>query len=49
MKFADLPLHPVLLAAVAKKGYETATPIQEATMAPVLAGHDLVGLSLIHI
>jgi ATP-dependent RNA helicase RhlE len=43
MKFSELPLHPVLLAAVAKKGYETATPIQEATMAPVLAGHDLVG------
>jgi ATP-dependent RNA helicase RhlE len=43
MKFAELPLNPVLLDAVAQKGYETATPIQEAAIEPVLAGHDLVG------
>ncbi|HYO23511.1 MAG TPA: DEAD/DEAH box helicase, partial [Lacipirellulaceae bacterium] len=43
MKFADLPLNPTLLAAVAQKGYDTATPIQEAAIPPVLAGHDLVG------
>jgi ATP-dependent RNA helicase RhlE len=43
MKFAELPLNPALLAAVAAKGYETATPIQEQAIPPVLAGRDLVG------
>ncbi len=43
MKFSELPLNPVLLDAVAQKGYETATPIQRDAIPPVLAGHDLVG------
>jgi ATP-dependent RNA helicase DeaD len=41
--FADLALRPELLAALTSLGYEEPTPIQRASIPPVLAGHDLVG------
>ena len=43
MKFETLELAPELLRAVQAKGYETATPIQEQAIPPILAGRDLVG------
>ncbi|HMO85667.1 MAG TPA: DEAD/DEAH box helicase, partial [Lacipirellulaceae bacterium] len=43
MKFTELPLHASLLDAVARQGYESATPIQQAAIPPILAGRDLVG------
>jgi ATP-dependent RNA helicase RhlE len=43
MKFETLDLAPELLRAVTAKGYETATPIQEQAIPPILAGRDLVG------
>ena len=41
--FAELGLTGELLAGVAAMGYETPTPIQEAAIPRVLAGHDVVG------
>jgi ATP-dependent RNA helicase RhlE len=41
--FAELGLTGDLLAGVAAMGYETPTPIQEAAIPRVLAGHDVVG------
>ncbi|MEF3692386.1 MAG: DEAD/DEAH box helicase [Candidatus Moraniibacteriota bacterium] len=43
--FADLNLHPVLKQAIAQKGYINPTPIQEKTIAEILAGHDIIGLA----
>jgi ATP-dependent RNA helicase RhlE len=43
MKFESLKLHPLLLRAVATKGYSIATPIQADAIPPILAGRDLVG------
>jgi len=40
--FADLPVHPVLAAALATRGYETATPVQAAVLDPALSGRDLL-------
>jgi len=40
--FTDLGLHPALLAAVAKEGYNTPTPIQERAIPAVLTGTDLL-------
>jgi ATP-dependent RNA helicase DeaD len=42
MKFAELNLHPALAAALAARGYETATPVQAAVLAPESAGRDLL-------
>ncbi|MEQ1638362.1 MAG: DEAD/DEAH box helicase [Methylococcales bacterium] len=39
---AELPLHPALLEAIVKLGYETATPVQEQAIPPILDGHDLL-------
>jgi ATP-dependent RNA helicase RhlE len=36
-------LHPALQSAVAETGYRTPTPIQEQTIAPLLAGKDMLG------
>jgi ATP-dependent RNA helicase RhlE len=45
MRFADLQLHPTILAAVIAEGYESPTPIQEQAIPHVLAGQDLVGVA----
>ncbi|MCU0975151.1 MAG: DEAD/DEAH box helicase [Steroidobacteraceae bacterium] len=42
MHFSDLGLEPELLRAVADKGYDTPTPIQQQAIPPVLAGRDLL-------
>ncbi|MEX2091954.1 MAG: DEAD/DEAH box helicase [Pirellulales bacterium] len=41
--FDNLGLADSLLRAVRAEGYETATPIQQKAIGPVLAGHDLMG------
>jgi ATP-dependent RNA helicase DeaD len=42
MKFSELDLHPALAAALAARGYETATPVQGAVLDPACAGRDLL-------
>jgi ATP-dependent RNA helicase DeaD len=43
--FTELGLSPELLKAVAKMGFEEATPIQSETIPALLAGRDVVGQS----
>jgi ATP-dependent RNA helicase DeaD len=43
--FADLGLADAVLTAVASVGYEAPSPIQAATIPPLMAGHDVVGLA----
>ena len=43
MRFDDLKLMPLLLQNVQVAGYETPTPIQQATIPLVLAGKDVLG------
>ncbi|MCX4095964.1 DEAD/DEAH box helicase [Nocardia sp. alder85J] len=43
--FADLGIDDRLLAAIADVGYESPSPIQAATIPPLLAGSDVVGLA----
>ena len=43
--FADLGIHPKVLKAVTDVGYETPSAIQAATIPPLLAGADVVGLA----
>src|SRR5271166_1171997 len=43
--FADLQIHPSVLRAIADVGYESPTPIQAATIPPLMAGSDVVGLA----
>jgi ATP-dependent RNA helicase RhlE len=43
MRFDQLQLAAPLLRAVAKEGYETATPIQQQAIPHVLGGRDLLG------
>lgn len=45
LSFGTLSLTPALLKAVAGLGYEQMTPIQAASIPPLLEGHDLVGQS----
>src|SRR6478672_8351771 len=45
LTFADLQIHPSVLQAVADVGYETPSPIQAATIPPMMAGSDVVGLA----
>lgn len=45
MKFSDLDLHPVLNASIQKLGFDEPTPIQEATIPPLLEGRDVAGLA----
>ena len=41
--FTDLDLPDWLLRALADVGYETPSPIQAATIPPLLAGRDVIG------
>ncbi|MFC9893957.1 DEAD/DEAH box helicase [Nocardia sp. NPDC127579] len=43
--FADLGIDDRLLAAIADVGYESPSPIQAATIPPLLEGSDVVGLA----
>jgi ATP-dependent RNA helicase DeaD len=43
LKFTDLSLSEPLLRALADVGYETPSPIQAATIPPLLAGRDVLG------
>ncbi|WP_067688073.1 DEAD/DEAH box helicase [Nocardia jejuensis] len=43
--FADLGIDDRILRAIADVGYESPSPIQAATIPPLLAGNDLVGLA----
>jgi ATP-dependent RNA helicase DeaD len=43
--FADLGLDPRVLQSVQDVGYETPSPIQAATIPPLLEGRDVVGLA----
>jgi ATP-dependent RNA helicase DeaD len=43
--FADLDLDERVLAALTDVGYETPTPIQAATIPPMMAGRNVIGLA----
>ena len=43
IRFDSLPLHPGLLAAIAKRGFDRCTPIQAQTLPLALEGRDLAG------
>ncbi|MGW5378666.1 DEAD/DEAH box helicase [Nocardia sp. NPDC003999] len=43
--FADLGIDDRILAAIADVGYESPSPIQSATIPPLLSGADVVGLA----
>lgn len=45
MNFKSFKLDPRILANIHALGYETPTPIQEKTIDPILAGHDVMGLA----
>jgi ATP-dependent RNA helicase DeaD len=45
LAFTELGLSPDLLKAVAKMGYEEASPIQSAAIPILLQGHDVIGQS----
>ncbi|MDX5333686.1 MAG: DEAD/DEAH box helicase [Gammaproteobacteria bacterium] len=45
VRFADFDLAPAVLRAVEEVGYETPSPIQAATLPPLLAGRDLLGMA----
>lgn len=42
MKFTTLGLHERLLEGIASMGYETATPVQQQVIEPILAGKDII-------
>ncbi len=43
MDFNELKISPRIVKALAKQGFQTASPIQEQAIPPVLAGKDLLG------
>ncbi|MGH8077389.1 MAG: hypothetical protein ACREPE_08720, partial [Lysobacter sp.] len=43
IKFTDLALSEPLLRALSDVGYESPSPIQAATIPPLLAGRDVLG------
>jgi ATP-dependent RNA helicase RhlE len=46
MSFTNFSLHPKLLSAVQKMGYETPTPIQTQAIPPALEGRDVLGCAM---
>ena len=42
MKFTELGLHERLLEGIEAMGYETATPVQQQVIEPILAGKDII-------
>lgn len=44
-RFSDFGFHEDVQKNVAKRGYETPTPIQDKTIKPLMAGDDIVGLA----
>jgi superfamily II DNA/RNA helicase len=42
MKFTEFGFHPQLLEGIDASGYETATPVQEQVIPPILAGNDII-------
>ena len=49
MSFSNLGLSPEIIRAVTELGYNQPTPIQKQAIPVVLAGGDIMALSLIHI
>ena len=45
LTFDDLDINPRVRSAIAEVGYETPSPIQAATIPPLMAGRDVVGLA----
>src|SRR3954463_1889513 len=45
MSFRELNLSPKILQAVHDARYTEPTPIQVATIPPILAGHDVIGIA----
>lgn len=45
MSFAAFDFHPHILAGIAACGYTAPTPIQKASIVPILEGHDIFGLA----
>ncbi len=45
MNFNDFYLNPILLSNIKTLGYTTPTPIQSQTIAPIMAGKDVMGLA----
>ncbi len=45
MNFSDLALAEPLARAIADKGYDTPSPIQQAAIPPALSGNDILGLA----
>ena len=45
MHFNQFNFHPLIAAGVNAAGYVTPTPIQQQSIPPVLAGHDVMGLA----
>ena len=45
LQFSDLALDERILRAVAEKGYERPTPIQEGAIPQILDGHDVIGVA----
>ncbi|MFT0211050.1 DEAD/DEAH box helicase [Pseudomonas sp. F1_0610] len=43
ISFAELGLHPSVVAAIAEVGFEEPSPIQQQAIPLVLAGHDIIG------
>ncbi len=42
LSFTEFGLHPDLMEGIAASGYETATPVQEKVIPPILAGKDII-------
>ena len=42
MRFTEFNFSPELLEGISASGYETATPIQQAVIPPILAGRDII-------
>ncbi len=42
MRFSEFGLHPDLLEGIDASGYETATPVQEKVIPPILEGKDII-------